>query len=96
MKNGIRIVIITILFVLETICYVAMNNEKYNHKEQIETYYISICTAKNANQIVDENGNIWVADLNFVTNNRYAVMFTDNGTEDITDDLIVKFKLIYE
>lgn len=76
--------------------YTKIKKENYKEEKTEENYYLSICTAENESQLIDENGNIWVTDLELIPECRYSVMFTDNGTKEIEDDLIVEFKLIHE
>ncbi len=62
------------------------------HKPQI---YNANGIIINQNQIMTDDGNIWNYDTEYKANTLVTVKFTDMGTDEIFDDIIVEVKDIY-
>lgn len=74
------------IFIIVIVMFAAIIGGNFNQN----TLRLETCTAISQHEFIDQNGDIWAV-YDDLDNRDYSVLFDDNGTEDITDDIIRGF-----
>lgn len=86
----IVLIIIDLIFITNYVTKLPKTIVKQNNT--IQTKYVMNGYMKDNNKVVTEDGNEWIYDTNIKTGKRVKVIFYDNKTKNIYDDIIIDIK----
>lgn len=86
----IVLIIIDLIFITNYVTKLPKTIVKQDNT--IQTKYVMNGYMKDNNKVVTEDGNEWIYDTNIKTGKRVKVIFYDNKTKTIYDDIIIDIK----